>query len=189
MPDEWSISLFLGTDLGQSHTTTANIYLQFRLGDEEMSNMWAGDIHIASMMNGTIDVPRIGAKVDWQRMSDAVSHCTEHHNECRVRDRANLPPRFRLIDMERRSIVENSNASFAALRYVWGTDTRASLLTATGQRLKTSELKVAYQRYICLRPSKTQCRSVSSSVSDTCEQTDSASYKTIQKTRRIKSWQ
>lgn len=131
MPDDWSMSLFLGSELDRFCVTTADIYLQFKVGDEGMSNMWIGDLHIAAEGSHAVPMPSVGAIVNWQRMRNAIDQCTKHHSRCSNNSDANLPFGFRLIDVARRSIVEKRDVSFIALSYVWGKDTRASLLTAT----------------------------------------------------------
>ena len=60
-----------------------------------------------------------------------MTECAERHAECRQGVQRILPSGFRVIDIARRCIVEDVNAPFVALSYVWGKDTRLSLLTAT----------------------------------------------------------
>ena len=43
----------------------------------------------------------------------------------------NFPRMFRVIDIARRCIAEITDQPFAALSYVWGKDTRSTLLTVT----------------------------------------------------------
>lgn len=131
VPDDWSIPLFLGSELDRSCTTTADIYLQSQVEGEGSSNTWIGDLHISSMSNGSIDKHCVGGNINWQHMRNAMDHCTEHHHKCRRKGNADLPIGFQLIDVARRSIVETNNVPFMALSYVWGKDTRSSLLTAT----------------------------------------------------------
>ncbi|KAF2625282.1 HET-domain-containing protein [Macroventuria anomochaeta] len=96
-----------------------------------MSNMWVGDLHIADMSRKVADMPCVGATVHWLRLRGAIDECTAEHANCRLDGKANLPRGFRLIDIARRCVVETSEVPFVALSYVWGKDTRASLLTAT----------------------------------------------------------
>lgn len=69
--------------------------------------------------------------ISWTRLKDKIAECGQDHPVCREDIKRALPPGFRVIDITRRCIVETSTASFVALSYVWGKDTRSSLLTAT----------------------------------------------------------
>ncbi|KAF2819184.1 HET-domain-containing protein [Ophiobolus disseminans] len=131
MPDEWSLSLFLGSEHTQPDGIVADIYLQFSVGDEGLSSMWVGDLIIADVGKSIVHPPRVSATVNWPHLRNAIDVCTLDHASCQPSISANLPHGFRLIDVAQRCIVETSEVEFIALSYVWGKDTRASLLTAT----------------------------------------------------------
>ncbi|CAI6336393.1 unnamed protein product [Periconia digitata] len=136
MPEDWSLSLFLSSEYSKSYNTVADIYLQFKDGDEGMSNMWIGDIHVADVGKIQTDISSVGEQINWPRLRAAINKCTTDHIGCKSDGNANLPQGFRLVDVARRCIVETSDVDFVALSYVWGKDTRASLLTATRKTIE-----------------------------------------------------
>ncbi|KAF4628708.1 hypothetical protein G7Y89_g9447 [Cudoniella acicularis] len=60
-----------------------------------------------------------------------MAECFEEHEGRQHKPKESLPQGFRVIDVIRRRIVEMNDCSFVALSYVWGLDSRPSLLTAT----------------------------------------------------------
>lgn len=101
------------------------------VGDEGLSNMWVRDLHLSDSTNKLDELPKVGAMVSWPRLRSAVERCSRDHGKCRSDKGMNFPRRFRVIDIARRCITETTDQPFAALSYVWGKDTRSTLLTVT----------------------------------------------------------
>jgi hypothetical protein len=53
--------------------------------------------------------------------------CFEEHPQCKHHDSPHLPEGFRVIDVAKRCLTENSGGRFVALSYVWGADVSQSL--------------------------------------------------------------
>ncbi|KAF2677997.1 HET-domain-containing protein [Lentithecium fluviatile CBS 122367] len=138
MPSEYSVCLYLGSLRKHFSGTGADIYLQFKVGDG-MSNMWVGDLHIDASESMAKSPRAVDAMVHWPRLKEKIERCCRDHTECQENVRRSLPRGFRVINIPQRRIVEANNVAFAALSYVWGKDTRASLLTAT--RASIAEMK------------------------------------------------
>ncbi|OCK77022.1 HET-domain-containing protein [Lepidopterella palustris CBS 459.81] len=134
---DYNICLYLGPFHEHISSIGADIYLQYR-DDEGPSNLWVGDLHIDDI-NNVANVADIGEMISWARLKDKIAECCQEHLECREEVKRALPRGFRVIDITRRRIVKTSNASFVALSYVWGKDTRSSLLTATRATISAME--------------------------------------------------
>lgn len=76
-------------------------------------------------------MPLVGEMMSWARLEDKINECYETHSECQNEARGCLPKGFRVIDVIRRCLVETNECRFVALSYVWGLNTRSSLLTAS----------------------------------------------------------
>ncbi|KAF2798680.1 HET-domain-containing protein [Melanomma pulvis-pyrius CBS 109.77] len=130
MPSEYNICLYLGPPHKHLSGIGADIYLQFKIGDG-MSNMWVGDLHISTSESMEKSPRVVDALITWPRLKDKIEKCCRDHIECQENVRRSLPRGFRVINIPQRRIVETNNVAFASLSYVWGKDTRTSLLTAT----------------------------------------------------------
>ncbi|KAK4215757.1 heterokaryon incompatibility protein-domain-containing protein [Rhypophila decipiens] len=77
----------------------------------------------------------VGSHVNWSLGWRWLDDCLENHGAFCTRERAgSLPVGFRLIDVDRRCVVEtqaNSRHEFVALSYVWGQQTDPTRLFAT----------------------------------------------------------
>lgn len=60
-----------------------------------------------------------------------INDCYETHSECQPKAQCKLPKGFRVIDVNRRCLVEKSSCRFVALSYVWGSNPQSSLLAAS----------------------------------------------------------
>ena len=83
----------------------------------------------------------VGSHVNWSLGLRWLEDCRENHKEC-TRERAGSPPvGFRLIDVNRRCVVETqANCQFVALSYVWGRHPDPTKLFAT--RSNRERLKI-----------------------------------------------
>ncbi len=69
--------------------------------------------------------------ISWPSLETTINECYESHEECRYPVKSCLPKGFRVIDVMRRCLVEKTTCRFFALSYVWGVDSRSSLLAAS----------------------------------------------------------
>lgn len=60
-----------------------------------------------------------------------MNECYRTHTECQQKAQCSLPAGFRVIDVNRRCLVEKSSCRFVALSYVWGVNPQSSLLAAS----------------------------------------------------------
>ncbi|KAK2755529.1 hypothetical protein FQN54_006469 [Arachnomyces sp. PD_36] len=127
------IVLYLGlpreSRSGGSDVPSADIYLSYSEEDGG-SNIWIGDLHMDDIKRSVAASPT-GEMVSWDSFKDKINDCYETHTECQ-RDAGRILPRgFRVIDVDKRCIVQQSNCRFVALSYVWGLNTDPSLLSGT----------------------------------------------------------
>ncbi|KAL3477055.1 heterokaryon incompatibility protein-domain-containing protein [Aspergillus californicus] len=74
----------------------------------------------------------VGEMVAWTPLIDRINTCYETHSECLPKAGGSLPPGFRVIDVNRRCLVEtNINLRFVALSYVWGLTPKSELLACS----------------------------------------------------------
>lgn len=76
---------------------------------------------------GTAEQPAVtlgstlGAYFDWGLTAHWLADCYENHKECNSLAANMLPPSFRVIDVNKRYLVQSrTGCSFVALSYVWG---------------------------------------------------------------------
>lgn len=72
----------------------------------------------------------VGEMVPRTLLMDKINECYETHNECQPNSQAILPQGFRVIDVNRRCLVEKASCRFVALSYVWGLTPQSSPLAA-----------------------------------------------------------
>ncbi|KAK3357797.1 heterokaryon incompatibility protein-domain-containing protein [Lasiosphaeria hispida] len=83
----------------------------------------------------------VGSHVDWSLGLHWLEDCRENHEECTREKTGSLPAGFRLIDVNRRCVVETqANCQFVALSYVWGRHPDLTKLFAT--RSNRERLKI-----------------------------------------------
>ncbi|KAH8672796.1 heterokaryon incompatibility protein-domain-containing protein [Tricladium varicosporioides] len=107
----------------------AEVYAQYSDGNST-SFTWVVDLHIC-VEDETLNLPYVGEMVSWNHLKQDITRCNERHQECGGHTKNNLPQGFRVIDVFRRCIEQKAVCDFVALSYVWGSDLRPSLLTAT----------------------------------------------------------
>ena len=76
--------------------------------------------------------------ISWDRLRPKIAECWKEHEGCQHKaqqEHQDLPLDFRVIDVLRRRIIQLNNVPFIALSYVWGTNNRPSLLTATRETI------------------------------------------------------
>ncbi|KAL2829537.1 heterokaryon incompatibility protein-domain-containing protein [Aspergillus cavernicola] len=111
-----------------SSALSADIYASYSEAGG-VSAIWVGDLHIDDIQSGSTASP-VGEMVSWPLLLGKINECYETHSECQQNPRGSLPPRFRVIDVKRRCLVETSTCRFVALSYVWGLSPQSSPLAA-----------------------------------------------------------
>lgn len=70
--------------------------------------------------------PLIGSTVNWDQLREWLQDCTTNHEDCACIAGKGVPKGFRLIDVRRRCLTpeldQDTDISYAALSYVWGSD-------------------------------------------------------------------
>lgn len=69
-------------------------------------------------------LPLVTENISWESLREGIDYCLERHIACRNEHALELPPGFRVIDIEKQCIstVQSQTCDFFALSYVWGKD-------------------------------------------------------------------
>ncbi|KAL4755573.1 HET domain-containing protein [Aspergillus foveolatus] len=151
------VLLYLGVPhASKPSIPAADIYVNY--GDENgVVNIWVGDLYIDDLENGIahplppysqthfakkvegLTACSVGEMVSWAPLIDRINKCYETHSKCRPKTGDSLPPGFRVIDVNRRCLVETNDCRFVALSYVWGLTPKSKLLACS--RATIDEMK------------------------------------------------
>jgi hypothetical protein len=69
-------------------------------------------------------LPLITETISWNSLQEGINYCLQNHKACRNESTIELPPGFRVIDIEEQCIIQvaTTTCDFFALSYVWGKD-------------------------------------------------------------------
>ncbi|EOA82627.1 hypothetical protein ACJQWK_04794 [Exserohilum turcicum] len=98
------------------------------------------DTYIKGEKRYTIEIQRLGPRVDLNRVRSWIANCeVNHHGWCAKAVQPPMPPvDFRLIDVSTGTIVEmNTDCRYVALSYRWGQVKHLQLTEATKEELMT----------------------------------------------------